>query len=398
MAGSPEVLVVGAGILGLASAYHILKGAGKLDLLVIDRLGGPGLGNTARSAAAYRDMFSSPVNRDLSQGAIAFYEKVQAEAVLLGLKRIGYLWLLTGAQMEKCRRPLDSMARAGVKFETLDAPQLGRSLPGLRLGDISQGLLGMNCGILNPNLLARYYEDQILIAGGRFAYKAEVTGLAADGKGRIIGVRVGRQEIIAETVVIATGAWMSLTMALAGLKVPVVPRKRQLFSIPAREGPLLQLFNTRGFNAHNLLPFTIVPGGAYLRPATRAIILGYANADQPPGLEDHPAAERDFFEQRIRSQVEQYFPAFQGVAPEHGWAGHYADHPADMLPFIDRVGGAIAVGGDSGSGIMKADSLGRIAAGLFLRRERVELGNGRLFPVAALELADRTLSPEEFII
>ena len=63
VAGNPEVIIIGAGILGLASAYHILKRSRQLDLLVLDRLKGPGRGNTARSAAAYRVMFSSPLNR-----------------------------------------------------------------------------------------------------------------------------------------------------------------------------------------------------------------------------------------------------------------------------------------------------------------------------------------------
>ena len=59
MTKKPKVIIVGAGILGLASAYHLLQDHPDLDLLVVERLPGPGRGNTARSAAAYRDMFSS---------------------------------------------------------------------------------------------------------------------------------------------------------------------------------------------------------------------------------------------------------------------------------------------------------------------------------------------------
>ena len=142
---------------------------------------------------------------------------------------------------------------------------------------------------------------------------------------------------------------------------------------------MLRLQRVEGFNAHNLLPFTIMPGGAYLRPSIGSFILGFANEDQPPGLEEHPEAERDFFEGRVRPQVEPYFPCFQGAVPSFSWAGHYADHLADSHPIVDRVGGAIVVGGASGSGIMKADALGRIAAGLYFGQERVGLGDGREF-------------------
>lgn len=396
-AGRPQVIIIGAGILGLASAYHILKGGRSLDLLVIDRLNGAGRGNTARSAAAYRDMFSSKFNRALSQGSIAFYEQVQGKTDI-GLRRIGYLWLRTADQMQQSRAVLAAMAQAGVTFETLEPGELSRRLPELRTGAIAQGLLGRNCGILNPNLLCRFYEKEIMALGGRFAYGVEVTGFATNGQGRILGVKVGEGEGIYGTVVVATGAWISLTMRLAGLKIPVVPRKRQLFAVTAPPGPLQHLLHAGGFNAYNLLPFTIMPGGAYLRPSPGSFILGFANEDQPPGLEENPAAEADFFEGRVRPQVEQHFPCFQGAVPQHAWAGHYADYLADSHPIVDRLGGAIVVGGDSGSGIMKGDSLGRIAAGLYFGQDRVGLGGGRDFKVAALGLVNRSLVPEELII
>ncbi len=397
MASKARVIIIGAGILGLASAHHILKSGVNLDLLVIDRLNGAGRGNTARSAAAYRDMFSSPFNRALSQGSIAFYEQVQNETDI-GLRRIGYLWLKTADQMQESRVALDAMAQAGVKFETLEPGELSRRLPELRTGAIAQGLMGRNCGILNPNLQCRFYEKKITALGGRFAYGVEVTGFATNGQGRILGVKVGRGDSIYGDVMVATGAWISLTMRLAGLKIPVAPRKRQLFAVSAQTGPLHHLLHAEGFNAHNLLPFTIMPGGAYLRPSTGSFILGFANEDQPAGLEEPPLAEPDFFTGRIRPQVEQHFPCFQKVVPEYAWAGHYADYLADSHPIVDRLGGAIVVGGDSGSGIMKADSLGRIAAALYFGQDRVELGDGRDFKVADLGLANRRLVPEELII
>jgi FAD-dependent oxidoreductase domain-containing protein 1 len=397
MAGGPQVIIIGAGILGLASACHILKSEPTLDLLVIDRLNGAGRGNTARSAAAYRDMFSSPCNRALSQGSIAFYEQVQNETDI-GLRRIGYLWLKTSDQMQKSQATLAAMAQAGVKFETLEPGELSRRLPELEASAIAQGLLGRNCGILNPNLLCRFYEEEIMALGGRFAYGVEVTGFVTNCQGRILGVKVGEGEGIYGTVVVATGAWISLTMRLAGLEIPVAPRKRQLFAVSAQTGPLHHLLHAEGFNAHNLLPFTIMPGGAYLRPSTGSFILGFANEDQPAGLEEPPAAEPDFFAGRIRPQVEQHFSCFQKVMPKYAWAGHYADYLADSHPIVDRLGGAIVVGGDSGSGIMKADSLGRITAALYFGQDRVELGDSRAFEVADLRLANRRLVPEQLII
>lgn len=400
MAVDFDVVVVGAGILGLASAYHLLQADRGLNLLVIDRLGGPGRGTTARSAAAYRDMFAIPVNRHLAQGSLAFYEKLQETGVQLDLLQIGYLWLLTAAQIARYSQALEAMAGAGVAFETLDPQELTRRLPNLQVNDIFQGILGKRCGILNPNLLAAFYAGKIARLGGNFRFNVEVTGFSLDDQGLVRGVKVGDQEILAGQTLVATGPWLAATLALASLTVPLVPVKRQLFVLPAKDGPLHQLLYTGGFNAHGLLPFTILPGEAYMRPtpAANAFIVGFANEDQPPGLEERPAADREFFEERIQPQLERYFPGFRGAIPSQSWAGHYEDHPPDRIAFVDRVAGALVVGGASGSGIMKADSLGRAAAGLYLGEAQVELGDGKHLNVADLGLQGRTLAPEEFVI
>ena len=392
-----RVIVIGAGIVGLASAYHILRQRPGVEVLVVERLPGPGLGDTAKSAAAFRDMFSSRVNRELSQGSIAFYEQLEAAGGGIDFMKIGYLWLMTAHEVEAHRQVLAAMARAGVQFDTLDSGHLKARLPELELGDISQGIFGRNCGILKPLKLARYYEQEILRLKGRVRYRAAVTGFIRDRQGRITGIRLGGEEIPG-TVVAAAGAWNGRLMALAGVAVPVAARKRQLFSVPARTAALAHLLSSTAFSPYPLLPFTILPGGVYLRPEKAAFTLGYANPDQGVGLEEPARAERQFFETRIRPQVEQYFPAFRGLTPAYAWAGHYDEHLPDSTPFVESLAGAIVVGGTSGSGVMKADSLGRSAAGRLLGHEVVELAHGMEFRVAELGLTPRLVPPEEFVI
>jgi sarcosine oxidase subunit beta len=173
-------------------------------------------------------MFSSPVNRQLSQGSIAFYESLEKDPHRIGLKKIGYLWLKTAGQMAKWRQALAHMADAGVAFRTLEVKELTARLPELRPLDLSQGIFGLNCGLLDPARLTRFYEQEVLRLGGRFSHRSQVTGFNQDGRGQIHGIRVGTEEINAGTVIVATGAWTGRTMALAGLQFPMVPRKRQL--------------------------------------------------------------------------------------------------------------------------------------------------------------------------
>jgi glycine/D-amino acid oxidase-like deaminating enzyme len=397
LARTYDLIIVGAGILGLASARYILRQAPGLKVLVVDRLTGPGRGNTAKSAAAFRDLFTSPLNRQLSRASISSYETLQQSGISLGLKKIGYLWLLTARQAPHFEAALKNMALTAGEVTTLERRELARRLPGLAPGDLALGVLGHGCGILNQSLLIRYYAGEVATLGGQFRFGAEVGGFL-HGQGAIKGVKVGGESLSADTVVVATGAWMGATLALAGLTAPVVPLKRQLFAVKAQESALARLLRVKGFNPHGTLPFTILPEGAYFRPATGAFILGYAEKDRLPGLEDNPQAETAFFVKRLRPQVAQYFPAFRDLTPSYAWAGHYADHPPGRIPFVDRLAGAILVGGASGSGIMKADALGRAAAGLYLGQDQVELADGRLFRVADLALAGRSLAAEELVI
>ncbi|MHA1514752.1 MAG: FAD-dependent oxidoreductase [Candidatus Heimdallarchaeaceae archaeon] len=68
-----DVVVIGAGLFGMATAYHIKKENKNLEILVVDKLAQAGAGNTAQSAAMYRDTFSSEVNLHLSSSTRDFY-------------------------------------------------------------------------------------------------------------------------------------------------------------------------------------------------------------------------------------------------------------------------------------------------------------------------------------
>lgn len=359
---------------------------------------GAGRGNTAKSAAAYRDMFTSPVNRQLASGSIAHYEEVQERSGRVGLRRVGYLWLLRGEQIRKDREALEYLSSVGVVFDTMEPNELKRMLPGLEPDDIYKGVLGSRCGILNQNHLSSYYESEVERLGGGFSYGIEVAGFVTKDRGEIDGVRTTEREVRAGTTVIATGAWMKDTVASLDINVPLVPKKRQLFSVRAKGEELKRLLNAKGFNSHHLLPFTILPDGVYLRPAANSMIVGYSDEEREPELEERPQAERDFFDDRIVPQLTKYFPPFKGRGPEHSWAGHYAYHPPDNMPFVFRSKGSILAGGASGSGVMKADSIGRVAAGLYLDRKEVELGDGSYLKVAELGLDGRAHPVEEFVI
>ena len=111
-----DVVVIGAGIMGVASAYHLKKNNPGKDILVIDRHGAPGQGNTGRSNAMFRNTFSSKDNQVLSDASIDFFIHTQEETNAdIGLQKIGYLWLMSESQLSMSEPYLRLMERNGIE-------------------------------------------------------------------------------------------------------------------------------------------------------------------------------------------------------------------------------------------------------------------------------------------
>ena len=94
----------------------------------------------------------------------------------------------------------------------------------------------------------------------------------------------------------------------------------------------------------------------------------------------------------------KYFPQFKDRRPTSPWAGQYAINTLDGQPVIFEENDIIVVGGASGSGIMKADAIGRIAAALYRGEEYAFLYGDRKFKVSDLSIKERRIEPEKLIL
>jgi len=112
-----DVVVVGSGILGISCAYHLKRQNPDLSVIVIDQNPRGGMGNTSKSAALFRNVFSSPVNRILASASLAFYEKLQKEEKIdLGLRYTGYLWLCDDALLRQFRLISEKEGQVVARF------------------------------------------------------------------------------------------------------------------------------------------------------------------------------------------------------------------------------------------------------------------------------------------
>jgi FAD-dependent oxidoreductase domain-containing protein 1 len=433
-----DIIVVGAGIMGVASAYHLKKNNPDKQILVVDRYGAPGQGNTGRSNAMFRNTFSSSDNQKLSDTSIDFYLHVQEELkVDIGLQKIGYLWLMDDAQLSKSEPFLRGMEKNGVEAARRDREELRRLLPGLvaefgsdeqaalmELPAVDGGIFGPKCGRLDPDKLVRYYAGEFAAAGGRFAFNTDVGALVLgpanklDIQGeplawqdfKVEGVAIRGPSggtLRADTVVVAGGAWENELLEPAGIDGHVKAKKRQLFSVHAKGAKLQGLLHSEGFNPLGLLPLVILPkAGVHFKPVSEEDCFWVACEDEfnrpfidlpEHDLEEY-GAERDYYERSVYPVLSSYFPDFKGSAIKAMWAGLYSYNTLDNLPFAFREHNLIVVGGDSGSGIMKGDSLGRVVDSLYREQEEALLYGEVAYRTSKLGFEKRDVEREEWVI
>jgi glycine/D-amino acid oxidase-like deaminating enzyme len=432
-----EVLVVGSGILGVASAYHILRNNPGKKVLVVDRYGAAGQGNTGRSNAMFRNTFSSRDNQTLANASIDYYLHAQYEAKRdIGLQQIGYLWLMSEKQLSSSEPHLKSMQGNGIQTSQLTTAELSRRVPGfvsdgdgvgqaslLGLPRVDAGIFGPKCGRLDADKLTRHYARMVTEMGGKFAFGTEAKRLVVNPKNRlgfegepfvwqehdIAGVElVGRLSgtVHAKTVILACGAWGNQLLEPIGLDGRCKAKKRQLFSVRAENSPLQHLTHSKGFNPLGLLPMVILPkAGVHFKPVADEKAFWVACEDSIRPLIDVPEndldsyrAEPEFYERNIKPVLTGYFPEFSRTVVKAMWAGLYSYNTLDYLPFVFREENLIMVGGDSGSGIMKGDSLGRIVDALYRGEEEAELYGGVHYRVSKLGFERRDVEKEEWVI
>ncbi len=422
------MLIVGAGVIGLSTAWHIKNNNPSLSVLVIDHNAAPAQGETAKSVAAVRDCFTSEVNRLLSKSTIEFYKHMQSsQGFNLNLELVGYLWLFTESQFSNFEPIEKQMGEQGVRFRIWERRDLANLIPDLVLDpgseqskiigmeSIYKGAQALNCGTVSAELVATFFESEFQKLGGKFQFGTEVKSLRLDAKNRLnlpgepyiwqekvfAGVETNRGKISADNIVIAAGVRTPLLLDPVGIDCLVKAKKRQVFQFRGGK-PLLRLLATEGFNEQNTIPFTILPrAGIHFRPVPREESFWVAASDHIGRqflLEEEPMAEESYYMNNIYPILSEYFPCFRDLRPANSWAGHYDINSFDGAPIVEKVSNCIFVAGMSGSGIMKADAIGRVATAVFEGKDEARLFGGTRILSSRLGLTKRAVEKEKFVL
>ena len=228
-----DVLVIGGGGHGLATAYYLASQHGITNVAVIEK-GYIGSGNVGRNTTIIRSNYLLPGNTPFYEHSLKLWEGLEQDINYNAMvSQRGVLNLFhSDAQRDAFARRGNAMRLAGVDAELLDREQVRAMVPYLNHDDarfpIQGGLLQKRGGSVRHDAVAWGYARAADQRGVDIVQNCEVTGLSITD-GRIIGVETTRGAIRAKKVALAVAGNSSRLAAMAGLRLPIESHVLQAF-------------------------------------------------------------------------------------------------------------------------------------------------------------------------
>jgi len=377
-----DVIVVGGGITGAASAYYLARHE-EIDVTLCEQGGNIGHGSTPRAVGGMRSLYSTPVHVSLSLAALEVWHSFEeTHGVEIGFQNNGYLFGVTDrTQYEYLRADVRMQQALGAETEFVTPDRAAELLPGLNTDRYMAMGWDPLASLADPHSALQAFARLAREEGARILTDSEVTDLHQDASGRVTGVDVngGETDIAADYVVNAAGPWGHRVAAMAGVEIPITPKKRRAAILqPEQEPP-------------GSAPLVIdLDSGAYFRPWDdgQAVAGGHFEAadptvepDDPDSFEDSVAL--DWADDAMAALVEtsEYFGLDTRIV--RGWSGVYAITPSNHPIIEESVPGFVTNVGHAGRAFMHAPATGQLVA------EIVTEGEASLVDTTALRTDGR---------
>src|SRR5213594_2663651 len=222
MSDTADVLIVGAGIMGVSTAYHLARlGVRRVTVLERDTVCS---GSTALASGGIRHQYANRLGIELTTHSIVTYERFEAEfGVDPNFRQHGYLILIaTEDELAVARRSVALQRELGVNVELLDAAATRKLCPYLNTDDLLAATYTRRDGYADPYLCATGIAARARELGVVIKQQHEVHGFLRRGD-RVTGVTTAAGSFAARATVMATGAWSGVVGRLAHVDIPVRP-------------------------------------------------------------------------------------------------------------------------------------------------------------------------------
>ena len=369
-----DVVIIGGAMIGSSIAWFLTSNP-DFDgrLLVIERDPDYEFASTSRTNSCVRQQFSTEINIKISQFTAEFvknfvsYMGGGSDIPKLTLDAFGYMYLADNQEFADnliaCQQ-LQNRLGAGTQIMSVD--EIASAYPFYHLDDILLGSHNLKDeGYFEGSTIFEWWRRMARQQGAEYLHN-EVVDITLDTSGQQAqSVNLASGETIScGQLVNASGPYANQVAQLAGIQLPIEPRKRYTWIFSSAK-PL-----------DRKLPLTIDPSGIHLRQyganGSNLYMAGSPPHPDPAVAFDDFSEDPHIFEDYVWPLIAHRIPQFDAIRIESSWAGHYAFNVLDQNAILGahtEVTNFIFANGFSGHGLQQSPAVGRGIAELLLYGE-----------------------------
>jgi glycine/D-amino acid oxidase-like deaminating enzyme len=352
-----SVVIVGGGIWGLSTTYHLAR-AGCTDVEVLERNGALFDETTSQAAGLVGQIRATPLMRRAIRYAIDLFLDFEKETGHdPGFHQVGSLLLaLTPERMASFEEHVEHANRNGVEARFVDGAEMSWLAPHLDASRVEGGYFVPEDGYLDPRRCAQALCGAAEDLGVRFRTGTAATGLSITD-GRVIGVETDDGFVEAEHVVVTAGPWTGIIAEMAGHRTAMVPiRHQRVTTVPVSGIP----------DHHPVVRVT--DESCYLRPEEGGYLYGFFEPDPTSydlelsaGFRTSEIEEPVRVMEEARGRLSPIFPVLKGmgIAAYKRGLTTFAPDGAYLIGPVPQVDGLFAATGCAALGIAGSAAVGR---------------------------------------
>ena len=358
---SYDVVIVGGAIMGSSAAWF-LTDTPDFDgsILVVERDPSYEWCSTTHTNSCMRQQFSTELNVRISQFAADFVKNLRARmggderVPHLAIRSFGYMYLAARDEFAQVLRENQKVQlAAGAATRLMTPGEISEAYPFYNVEDVVLGSINtVDEGYWDGATVFDWWKRQARERGVEYVAN-EVVAITKNAAGtRVESVTLASGEVVAcGHLVNASGPRAARTAAMAGIEVPVEPRKRYTWVFRA-ERPL-----------DRDLPLTIDPSGVHVRENGGGTYMagGHTEDDRAVAFDDF-AMDHGLWEDHVWPAIATRIPQFEAIRVESEWVGHYAMNTFDQNAIAGphpEIGNFLFLNGFSGHGLQQSPAMGR---------------------------------------
>jgi sarcosine oxidase subunit beta len=353
---SADVVIIGGGIIGCATAYHLAK-LGVKDIVVLEReyLAS---GSTGRCGAGVRQQWGLKMNILLAKESIKAFETLNEEldtGLDIEFKQEGYLMLAyTDHMVEQYKKNVALQKSMGIEVEFMGPEGAKEIVPYLNTEGLLAATFCPKDGHINPFVTTNSYAEAARRLGVQILTYTEVTGIEVE-MGRVAAVNTSRGKISTDKVLNAAGGYSREVGEMAGVKLPTYPERHQILvtePVAPVQGPMV-------ISLYHGVYCQQTPHGSF--------IMGFGD---PKEVKEHTISSTWHFMEEMAAKIYTLLPPLAQLRVVRQWAGSYNVSP-DAQPILGEtpVKGYYTAVGFSGHGFMLGPVTAKLMAELISGQE-----------------------------